>query len=86
MSVTADGHQMCWRQIWDVGDGFERFYHTNIEIASLTPENCHQHPLVTNIYVAYFLNWVISHETWNDYDDSNHDTWFMFIFFISFYL
>ena len=25
---------------------------TNIEILSPTPENCHQHPLVTNIYVA----------------------------------
>ena len=29
------GDEMCWRQLWDVGDGFDRF--------------CHQHPLSFNM-------------------------------------
>ena len=31
MLVTNVGDQMCWRQLWDVGDSFDRL--------------CHQHPL-----------------------------------------
>ena len=37
MLVTDVGDEMCWRQLWDVGDGFGRF--------------CHQHPLSFNINV-----------------------------------
>ena len=35
MLVTNDGDEMCWRKLWDLGDGFGRF--------------CHQHPLSYNI-------------------------------------
>ena len=37
MLVTDVGDEMCWRQLWDVGDSFGRF--------------CHQHPLFFNISV-----------------------------------
>ena len=48
MLVTDVGEEMCWRQLWDVGDDFGRFYHQhplsfNISVG-------HQHPkVVTNI-------------------------------------
>ena len=38
MLVTDVGDEMCWRQLWDVGDVFGRF--------------CHQHPLSFNISVG----------------------------------
>ena len=34
-----DGDEMCWRQLWDVGDGFGRF--------------CPQHPLYFIISVGH---------------------------------
>ena len=39
MLVTDVGDEMCWRQLWDVGDGFVRF--------------CYQHSLSLNISVGY---------------------------------
>ena len=39
MLVTDVGDEICWRQLCDVGDGFDRF--------------SHQHPLSFNIRVGY---------------------------------
>ena len=39
MLVTDVGDEMCWRQLWDVSDGFDRFRH--------------QHPLSFNIIVGH---------------------------------
>ena len=39
MLVTDVGDEMCWWQLWDIGDGFDRF--------------CHQHPLSFNISVGH---------------------------------
>ena len=39
MLVTDFVDEMCWWQLWDVGDGFDRF--------------CHQHPLSFNISVGH---------------------------------
>ena len=39
MSVTDVEDEMCWRQLWSVGDDFRRF--------------CHQHPLSLNINVGH---------------------------------
>ena len=50
MLVTDVEDQMCWRQVWDVGDSFGRFF-TSIEILSLTSKNCHQDK-VTNIHLS----------------------------------
>ena len=67
MLVTDVGDKMCWRQLWDVGDGFGRFFTnilylltlvsgqqkdvTNFEILSLTSKNNHQDK-VTNIHLS----------------------------------
>ena len=39
IQVTDVGDEMCWRQFWDVGDGFSRF--------------CHEHPLSFKITVGH---------------------------------
>ena len=39
MLVTGLGDEMCWRKLWDVGDGFGRFRH--------------QYPLSFNIIVGH---------------------------------
>ena len=50
MSVTDVGDEMCWRQLWDVGDGFGRFRSRNI--LSLNISVGYQHPKdVTNIEI-----------------------------------
>ena len=56
MFVTDVGDEMCWRQVWDVGDGFRRF--------------CHQHPLVT-IYVALSGDHFFSYLILEEYFDSS---------------
>ena len=79
--------KMCWRQLCAVGDGFGRFCHqisvghqqpkdvTNIEILSLTFENCHQDK-VTNIFVGLeFDNLDKSHHWLNQNVKSRHWLW-----------
>ena len=50
MLVTDVGNEMCWWQLWDVGDAFDRFRHQhplsfNISVG-------HEHPkIVTNIEI-----------------------------------
>ena len=68
MFVTDVGDEICWRQHWDVGDGFGRFCHqhslsfNNIEILSPTSKNCHQDK-VTNIDLSPTSMWPqTSHE------------------------
>jgi len=53
MLATDDGDKICWRQLWDVGDGFGRFcrYHP----LSFSTSVGQQHPKdVTNIEI---LSW-----------------------------
>ena len=58
------GDEMCWRQLWDIGDGFGRFVTnilylftlasgTYIQKMSSTSKFCHQFPkIVTNTYAV----------------------------------
>ena len=50
MLVTDVGDEMCWRQLWDVDDGFRRFRHQHP--LSFKISVGHQHPKdVTNIEI-----------------------------------
>ena len=51
MLVTDVGDEMCWRRLWDAGDGFGRFRHQHPLSRALTSKRCHQHK-VTNINLS----------------------------------
>ena len=53
MLATDIGDKIRWRQLWDVGDGFERFcYQYLLALASFSISVGHQHPKdVTNIEI-----------------------------------